>query len=375
MAEPLKTMYNRQFVAEFSTKLQRVYSAFDAKRFAWRVFDSSWERRELKDRMHHITESLRAELPPEYPEALQMLCALAPECEGFPYLIFPDFVELYGCSPEHEERSLQALELFTQYSSAEFAIRPFIKRNPERVMAQMLAWTQHRNHHVRRLASEGCRPRLPWAVALAEFQRNPQPILPIVEQLKADESDYVRRSVANNLNDIAKDHPDVVLELAERWKGIHPHTDWIIKHGCRTLFKRGNAKALALVGVAATNAVRVQNFQALQPRLHLGDTLTYTFELVVTNGEPQRTRIDLAVDYVKANGSTSKKVFKLLEKTVASGVHVVRRTLRFQDFTTRKHYAGNHRLALVVNGVEAAETAVVLEDNVRRMNGRMDNDE
>jgi 3-methyladenine DNA glycosylase AlkC len=361
MAEPLKTMYNKQFIAELSSKLQRVYPAFDGKRFAWHVFDSAWERRELKDRIHHITESLHAELPSGYPEALEVLCAIAPECKGFPYLIFPDFVEFYGLLPEHEVLSLQALELFTQYSSAEFAIRPFIKRSPERTMVQMLAWARHHNHHVRRLASEGSRPRLPWAMALPEFKRNPAPILPILELLKADESDYVRRSVANNLNDIAKDHPSLVLEIAERWNGHSPHTDWIVRHGCRTLFKKGNAQALALVGVSAINAAQVQSFQALQPQLGIGETLNYTFELVVAKGEARHTRVDLAVDYVKANGSTSKKVFKLLEKPLESGTYAMRRTLRFQDFTTRKHYPGQHRLTLIINGVEAAETYVLLE--------------
>jgi 3-methyladenine DNA glycosylase AlkC len=358
MPEPLKNLYHKPMLAEFAATMRRVHPSFDQVRFLWRVFDASWERRELKERMHHITESLRAELPQEYDEAIDILSRAAPSCDGFPFMFFPDFVEQYGL--QHEERSLQALELFTQYSSSEFAIRPFIKQHPERVMKQMFAWARHESHHVRRLASEGCRPRLPWAVALHDFQRDPTPILPILEVLKTDASEYVRRSVANNLNDIAKDHPELVIELARRWKGSHPHTDWIVKHGCRTLFKRGSSDALKLWGFEASNAVRVQNFRVLHTSLAIGDTLEYAFDVVSDGAAAHNVRIDLAVDYVKANGSTSRKVFKLAEKSVEAGAHGFRRTLRFQDFTTRKHYAGEHRLALVLNGVEAAETRIML---------------
>jgi 3-methyladenine DNA glycosylase AlkC len=383
MAEPLKAMYNRHFVAEFSAILQVVMrqslsSDFDTERFSALVFDASWEQRELKDRMRRITTCLRECLPARYEDALAVLRLAAPACVGFPYLIFPDFVEIYGTAPEHETGSLQALELFTRFSSAEFAVRPFIQRSPERTMAQMLAWAHHSDHHVRRLASEGCRPRLPWAMALPDFKRDPTPIFPILEVLKADESDYVRRSVANNLNDIAKDHPSLVLEIAERWKGSSPHTDWILRHGCRTLFKKGNVQALALVGVKASNAVRVARFQALQPRLRIGETLRYEFDLDVLemnkmnkmNGmnemndapsEPVTVRVDLAVDYVKANGSTSRKIFKIVEKRFTPSTQTIQRTLRFQNFTTRTHYAGEHRLTLIVNGVEAAQTLVVLD--------------
>jgi 3-methyladenine DNA glycosylase AlkC len=371
MAAPLKNMYNNQFVAHFATIVQSACPRFDKQRFAWRIFDHSWERLELKERMHHITASLHAELPSAYPEAIDILRQIAPQCEGFPYLIFPNFVEQYGFTPDHEDYSLAALELFTQYSSAEFAIRPFIKRNPAKVMRHMLEWTTHKSHHVRRLASEGCRPRLPWATALPEFQNNKtrveHDIVPILEALKQDESDYVRRSVANNLNDIAKDHPALVLELVQAWKGQHPFTDRILKHGCRTLFKRGNTTALDLWGFTTPTTISIHHFHPNTHTLAIGETVEYTFELSVGSVAEesvieQNVRIDLGVDYVKANGSVSRKVFKLLERQFASGSHhTIRRKHRFHDMTTRKHYAGKHRLVLIVNGTECADITLLLQ--------------
>lgn len=356
--EPLKFMYNQSLLANFATILQRVYSSFDQNRFLRRVFDDVWEQRELKDRMHHVADCLQKELPQDYAEAIAILSKVAPECRGFPYMFFPDFVERHGLA--HEEESLQALELFTQYSSSEFAIRPFIVQNTEGVIARMIAWAEHENEHIRRLASEGCRPRLPWAMALPAFQRDPSPILPILEILKQDESEYVRRSVANNLNDIAKDHPDLIIRIASAWKGSNAHTDWIVKHGCRTLFKRGNSAALELWGFQASDALQVKNFRLLQDTLSIGETLDYTFDVISEANTPQNVRIDLAVDYVKAKGSTSRKVFKLSEKELGAGVHTFQKRLRFQDLTTRRHYPGKHRLVVVLNGVEAAETSILL---------------
>ncbi|MBC8080209.1 MAG: hypothetical protein H7X86_07675 [Gorillibacterium sp.] len=166
-------------------------------------------------------------------------------------MFFSDFVAIYGQEDAQWELSMLALERFTQRSSAEFAIRPFLLRNPGRVMGQMEIWSQHPNEHVRRLSSEGCRPRLPWGVSLPMFKRDPTPVLSILEHLKADPSLYVRKSVANNLNDIAKDHPGVVLETVRCWKGVDPKTDWIIRQGCRTLIRKADPEVLTLFGYAA----------------------------------------------------------------------------------------------------------------------------
>ncbi|TAE28908.1 MAG: DNA alkylation repair protein [Candidatus Kapaibacterium sp.] len=357
----LKNVYNPELVSSLARLLHEQIPTFPTQNFVKSVLDSDWETRELKERMRHIAVCLRDFLPSDYGEALRILRMIAPSCVGFPYLFFPDFVEQYGV--EQEEISLSALELFTQFSSSEFAIRPFIMRNPERIMVQMLDWAADPNYHVRRLASEGCRPRLPWGMALKAFQRDPAPILPILERLKADESEYVRRSVANNLNDIAKDHPDLVLEIASRWKGVNTDTDRIIKHALRTLLKRGNPEALALFGFFGNIAIHVSHLRFYTASVAIGASTMFSFDIVSEKGGD--IRVEYGVYYVKASGETVRKIFFIHEKPYNAGETLsITRKISFQQRTTRKHYAGEHRLVVIVNGKELAETNIqVLPSN------------
>lgn len=364
MAEPLKLMYNLPFLRQFATIVASAWPAFPEERFVRLVTGDGWESLELKARMRRITTSLGEVLPSGFPEALDVLIAVHERCSGFPYLFFPDFIEVYGAADW--ERSMNALEKFTTQSSAEFAIRPFILRDPERTIARMTKWAEHKNEHVRRLASEGCRPRLPWAPALPMLKRDPRPILPILETLKADPSLYVRKSVANNLNDIAKDNPDIVKTIAGRWLGHHPHTDWIVRRGCRSLVGAADAEALALFGyegTAAAAAVAAAELEAWQPEAVVGGASTFRYKLRLKDGEggPQKLRLELAVDYVKANGKASTKRFLLGDKRLAPGAGVQgEKKLSWADLSTRKHYPGLHRLSLLVNGAPVAETSVHL---------------
>jgi 3-methyladenine DNA glycosylase AlkC len=259
---------------------------------------------------------------------------------------------------------MAALERFTGLSTAEFAIRSFLVKEPERTMARMLGWAEHPDEHVRRLASEGCRPRLPWASSLAMFKRDPRPILPILEKLKQDPSLYVRKSVANNLNDIAKDHPHVVREIALRWNGSHPWTDWIVRRGCRTLVKAADPEAYSLFGYdgqAAAGAVSRAALQARADTAVIGGSTELGYELITDGQEAVRLRIELGVDYVKASGAASQKRFLLADRTVAPGAELrgVKR-IDWKDLSTRKHYPGLHKLHLIVNGTAVAETAVTV---------------
>lgn len=354
MPEPLKNMYTPAFVAHLATALHREWSAFNRDHFTALVFDDTWGERELKARMRHIAQCMRATLPPVYRDALAVLRPAAVGFQGFLHMIFPDFVELYG--QDDPEFSLPALEHFTQFSSSEFAVRPFIVRDPEGMMRQMLAWAHHDNHHVRRLASEGCRPRLPWAMALPAFKKNPSPILPVLEALKTDSSEYVRRSVANNLNDITKDHPALVLDIARRWLGDNDDTNWIVRHACRTLLKRGNKEALALFGFASDISVAVEKF-AVQPKnIALGEAVEFSFALRVPSKQPINVRVEYGMDFVKANGTTSQKVFRISER-VCKPDEVVQfqKKHSFRDLSTRKHYPGIHGITILVNGKPVAE--------------------
>ena len=222
MEEQLKDMYNEGFLRDFGKKVHNVYSDFKVENFIDKTIDDEWEDLSLKARMRRITESLGQCLPASYEDALKVLFLIDESCVGFPYLFFPDFVELYGQEDEHWDISMKAIERFTQRSSSEFAIRPFIIKDPERVMEQMMVWANHHNEHVRRLASEGCRPRLPWGISLQIFKKDPSKVLHILEQLKSDSSIYVRKSVGNNLNDISKDNPQAVIDFVNKWSNKDP---------------------------------------------------------------------------------------------------------------------------------------------------------
>ncbi|MDF2570294.1 MAG: yhaZ [Sporomusa sp.] len=367
MTEPLKAIYSKEFLQNFSVKVRAVYPAFDTAGFIATLTGNSleWDKLALKARMRRITEALGRYLPNRYEEALAVLFAIDAECIGFPYLFFPDFVAVFGQAEEHWDLSMQALERFTVKSSAEFAVRPFLLRDPERMMRQMEEWAKHPNEHVRRLASEGCRPRLPWGEALPMFKRDPAPVLRVLELLKADLSPYVCKSVANNLNDIAKDHPVVVLATACRWKGLQPQTDWIVRHGCRTLIRKAEPAALALFGYAepaGAAALTTRASLAAEPAVVLGGgSCELRYELDIRAGEPVRIRIEYGVDFVKARGHTSRKLFLLSDKTVPGGAHLAgTRTHSWSDLTTRRHYPGEHRIALLVNGREVAYSVIQL---------------
>lgn len=365
MAEALKDVYRLEFLQSLARKIKTVWREFQEEAFVGDAMGDDWESLELKQRMRRITLALGHRLPPRYEEALDILLTAQEGCVGFPYLIFPDFVEVYGQADEHWDISIKALEVFTKGSSAEFAVRPFILRDPERMMRQMQLWSMHENEHVRRLASEGCRPRLPWAAALPMFKKDPAPIFPVLEPLKEDPSLYVRKSVANNLNDIAKDHPSLVLETARRWKGRHPHTDWIVRRGCRTLIRNAVPEALALFGYAENGAgddlVSGGWIQVDKSAVPIGGTTKLAYEVRIREGEPATVRIEYAIDFVKSQGRVSRKKFLLSDKTVSGGANVTgERNHSWSDLSTRRHYPGLHRVALLVNGREVAHAELEL---------------
>lgn len=363
LAKQLKDIYTKDFLLEFSRKVQGVYPAFGTEDFIASVIDETWEELALKTRTRRIAEKLGVFLPSRYEDALGILFEIAEDCVGFPYLFFPDFVYVYGQGEENLELSMKALENFTQKSSSEFAIRTFLLRDPEGIMNHMISWAKHPNEHVRRLASEGCRPRLPWGEALTMFKKNPAPILSVLEILKEDPSLYVRKSVANNLNDISKDHPDLVLEIARKWIGKNPNTDWIVRHGCRTLIKQSNPEVMELFGYAKEEVLTTYASMEAQPNvLTIGESCDLQYEIHIREGEAVYVRIQYGIDFVKAKGQTSRKLFLLSDKTIPGGTHITgTRVHSFADLTTRRHYPGDHRIVLLVNGQEVAYTVLRLE--------------
>ena len=349
MAELLKHRYSATYIQRLATIAQHHHPVFDIPGFSQQIFDSDWEARELKSRMHHITLCLHQQIGMSYPSSIQLLSQMVADFSGFEAMFFPDYVMTFGL--DDWDTSMEALALFTQYSSSEFAVRPFILQNPERMMAQMLSWSTHPNEHVRRLSSEGCRPRLPWAPALPLLKQSPTMILPILEQLKQDSSLYVRRSVANNLNDISKDNPQVTGEIANRWLGQHSTTDWLVKHGCRTLLKKADPEILKLFGYD-NQSIDVVDFKLSSNQLSMGETLGFTFSLTSDGPSLGKVRAEYAIDFVKANGQRSRKLFKISESSVQTNRKAFKKSHCFKPLSTRKHYPGEHRITLQINGQE-----------------------
>ena len=358
MAEPLKNMYNDSFFERFTQSAQKVVLNFDTDQFMKEIFDKEWEARELKQRMRHITLTFHNQLSKTYKKDIKTILKLIPELlkagfkkDALEFIFLPDYVEVFG--QDDFEVSIDALKEITQFVTCEFAIRPFIIEHEVAVISHFYDWSKHKNEDVRRLASEGCRPRLPWSIALPYLKKNPITILPILDELKNDESEYVRRSVANNLNDIAKDHPETVIQLAKKWKGNTESTDKLIKHACRTLLKQGNPELMKLFGFGSISKIEVENFKIKYPKVKIGDYLIFSFLLKNKSDKSSLLRLEYGLYFKKANRSLSKKVFKISEKEYeGNSTTTIERKQSFKIITTRKFHFGEHEIALIINGKE-----------------------
>jgi 3-methyladenine DNA glycosylase AlkC len=353
MAERLKDQFfTRKSNNLLADSIRAVYPAFDKPRFLGLIYDQDWDSLELKAKMHRVTLSLGETLPHDFILALAILKEVVPQIGGFDAMVFPDFVEIFGLG--NWTVALPALAYFTQYASAEFAIRPFLNQDPERTLPYLLSWADDPNPNVRRLASEGSRPRLPWAMALSKFKSDPTPILPILEKLKDDETETVRRSVANNLNDISKDHPTLTLAICEAWYGHSKRTDWIVKHACRGLLKAGNKRALTLFGFAETKNLKVSDLKFSKGIVKVGEDIDFSYLLHVGGNKACKVRIEYGLYFVKARGEKSRKIFQIAEREYQPGSYPLKKRHSMVDRSTRKHYPGVHDLTIIVNGSEKA---------------------
>jgi 3-methyladenine DNA glycosylase AlkC len=365
MATALKNMYNPAFFERLCPVLKEYIPGFDSTDFIFRVFNNAWPDLELKERVRHITTVLHYFLSKDFSHACKQLVAISQALksrhssgQGFENIFLADYIEVFG--QEHPDESLFALGEITKLVSAEFAIRPFIIRYPEKTMQYLYEWSASKDANVRRLASEGCRPRLPWAMALPMFKNDPSPVLPILENLKEDTSEYVRKSVANHLNDIAKDHPVLVINLVKNWHGKHPNTDWIIRHGCRSLLKNGDIQALTLHGFNPDSQAKIREL-LLPTKVKIGEYLDFKFAFISKEKKPASFRLEYAIDYLTSTGKTSRKIFKISENIFPPGKPVtVQRKQSFKNFTTRKHFRGKHCLSILANGKKLAATEFIV---------------
>lgn len=345
-----------ELLKRLAKEISAVHPAFDSKKFL--ALKTELAPLELKARVNRVREELRLLLPADYKKSLSIILASVENenLKSFDLWPFTDFIQTYGL--DNRKASLDGLKVLTRLFTAEFAVRPFIRLHSEETLAYLLKCAKSSNVHDRRWASEGSRPRLPWGERLTELVKDPAPTLPILEELKFDGELYVRKSVANHLNDIAKDHPDFVIKVLSRWarearsKEEKERGLWITKHALRSLIKAGNPKALQCIGVDASAKIKVRSFKLEDTVYNLGERMSFAIELQSEADRDQKLVVDYSIHYMKANGKTSPKVFKWKtfdlkagERLKLSKVHVLK------EVTTRVHYSGKHALSVQVNGV------------------------
>ncbi|NKX63470.1 DNA alkylation repair protein [Labrenzia sp. 5N] len=252
---------------------------------------------------------------------------------------------------EDFEASFVLLKEMTKRATAEFDVRPFLARDQDQALAIMAPWVKDESVHVRRLVSEGTRPRLPWGMRLQALVADPTPTLPLLEALKDDPEDYVRRSVANHLNDIAKDHPELVADIAKRWlKGADRNREKLVRHACRSLIKQGHTATLEAFGLNPPE-IRVEGPQVLTSEVAYGDAVGFNIELVSTSSKTQDLVIDYLIHFKKANGTLAPKVFKWTKLTLAPGERLtLSRSHAIRPITTRVYYGGTQAISLRING-------------------------
>ena len=358
MAEQLKNLYSKEFIEKLSNKLLSIYSDFKKENFINSIFDNTWQDLELKARMRHIALILHKYLPLIYKKQLEILKKVKEDFSGLEAMVFQDFVEVFGLDDFDE--SMNALEVFTINSSSEFAIRQFILKYEDKTMNQMKLWAKSKNEHIRRLASEGCRPRLPWAIALPKFKQNPTKVLEIIELLKNDKCLYVQKSVANNLNDISKDNPQLVIDFVKQNIGKTKELDWICKHGSRTLLKKGNIEILSFFNFDKSHHINLTNFH-YDKNIFLNEDFNFSFEIssdeVIGN-----IRVEYVIYYLKSNNNHNKKVFMISQNSIESTKKRFQKKQSFKNMTTRKHYIGTHFIGILINGVEVLKEEFYLND-------------
>ncbi|NJN33847.1 MAG: DNA alkylation repair protein [Saprospiraceae bacterium] len=354
-------LFNAEKVSYLAQALADVYVLFDKPLFEQAILEA-FPRLELKERIAHIRQCLRKFLPPDYKLAVAVILKSLPapldenltddDFGDFIYAPYNDFVAHFGCDADNLAFSLAALKEITKRFSAEDAIRFFINAFPQQTLQTLLEWSEDSNYHVRRLCSEGTRPKLPWS---QKINITPETALPILNQLFSDKTRYVTRSVANHLNDIAKTDPDLVVKTLGNWQKLKKQTEnemnFIIKHALRTLVKVGRADALALMGYGDSAHIRVENIQH-DKTVKIGSALNFSFSLYA------QTEKSLIVDYIvhfqnKQGKMSNKKVFKLrsFERLASHSMMPINKRHTFKaDMTTRQLYAGTHKIEIQVNG-------------------------
>jgi 3-methyladenine DNA glycosylase AlkC len=360
MGETLKVFFSPALVRRLAADVTRVHPAFPARVFVKRAC-AGLDELELLDRGRHISRVLGECLPPAYPEAIEVLIrSLGPEHEGdellgvgmAPFFYLPHVLFVAERGLDHFEVSMRAQHELTRRFSAESSIRPYIERYPERTLAVLERWTRDPNAHVRRLASEGTRLRLPWAARVRWLDQHPERVIALLERLKDDPSSMVRRSVANNLNDLGKVRPARLVRTCRAWlKDASPERRALVERALRSAVKRKEPGALRLLGYGRRPEVVLERVRFRPTRVAIGGRVAMSFTLRGRSRRRQELLVDVAVHFVKARG-TGAKVFKVgrigLEPR---GRAELGASFSLAVHTTRRPRPGRHAVEVLVNGV------------------------
>lgn len=343
--------FTHESLLSMSNSLKTHYADFNQDEFLTNINRTDIKSLPIMKKMRHVTFCLHRVMPSSFEKTVEIFKQSILDLKFWEAMTYPDYVSVYG--QKHWETSMSALTEFTQHTSSEFAIRPFLINEPVKTTKYLLSITDHTDDNVRRYATEGCRPTHPWGIDLPRFKKEPQMILPILEKLKNDESEFVRRSVANNLNAISKNHPELIIDLTKQWIGKLSNTDDLLKHACRTLLKKGNREVMEMFGFYNSKDITIKDFSLDSTHIKLGERMPFSFNLLVEGERELLVRIEYAIYFMKKNGTTSRKVLKVTEKVFQPGLYPFKRKgYEFINRTTRTLYKGKHTIAIVVNGVE-----------------------
>lgn len=351
----LKHIYNTTLLQTLASEIAEVYPPFDQKRFL--TIRTELLKLEMKDRLRLIRDQLKKTLPQDYSLAVEIILksTTSGRLKGFSIWPYTEFIQTYGLV--HSEVSLRALKQLTTLFTSEWAVRPFINQNLKFTLDFLKQCALDSNHHVRRWVSEGTRPRLPWGERLQIFIEKPELTCKLIEPLIFDPELYVRKSVANHLNDISKDNPEYVIQVLQKWN-LKAKSDqqkeklnWIKKQALRSLIKLGHKESLKLVGFSNSVRIQMDRFKIKNKNIKMGDAVEFEFELVSLSSKPQKIIIDYVLHFVKSNGKTAPKVFKFKNLNLKPKERLsLKKSHSIKKITTRTYHSGEHRLQLQING-------------------------
>lgn len=365
----IRNFFNEELVLQMSHNLKAAHALFDEGKFK-KLCLPFLNEEGFKDRSQKITNALILTLPESFKESVAILLSTFPpenqeelNWSSFYYMPIGSYVEQKGCEKSHLKEALNALYEITKRFTAEFAIRAFILAFPQETSKFLNQWVNDKNHHVRRLVSEGTRPRLPWAQALPLFKKDPTQTLALLEVLRNDSSKYVQTSVANHLNDITKDNPKRAITTLARWKKENnPNTNWIIKHALRSELKKGTPAALEILGFSNKSKIEVSNLKLSSSTIKIGEKIEFSFKITSKENKAVPVMIDYNVHYQKANGKTAPKTFKLSVKEIQPGETITfKKKQSFKVISTRKFHQGEHAIEIQINGNLLAKISFELE--------------